>query len=155
MERRVKFNRSIIFQSGVIAAMFGVVAYVVATQADLAGSEVLDEFSPLLFLVSPILVVAGIVMIVVGLAANKDEPRLPVDDVALQERTREIMESEGLGLTAAWHRANNETSRPSPRPAQDSPDLEGRLRELKQLHDDGLIDAKEYQRKQRSLLDGL
>jgi hypothetical protein len=160
MERRVRFDRSKFLQNGLLTAAFGIVAFVAAVYAEeflaetLVPREVSDLLSPILILVSPVLVIAGIVMIVVGLAAE-DEPRPPVDDAALQARTREIMESEGLGWTAAWHRAKNETPRPPSEPAQDSPDLEHRLRELKRLHDDGLIDTEEYQRKQRTLLDGL
>jgi hypothetical protein len=128
---------------------------VVAVADGFAESPLVDEFSPLLLLVSPIMVVGGIVMIILGLASSRDEPASSVDDAALEARTREIMESEGSGWTAAWHRAKNETPRPPSEPEQDSPDLERRLRELKQLHDDGLINTEEYQREQRTLLDGL
>jgi hypothetical protein len=155
----MRFDRSKFLTSGVLTAVFGVVAYVIATEDLFTDSpevqDFVDEFSPLLILVAPVLVIAGIVMVVVGLASSKNEPKSPVDDAALEARTREITESEDLGWTAAYRRAKNETPRPRPEPQQDSPDLQDRLRELKQLHDDGLIDAEEYQRKQRTLLDGL
>jgi hypothetical protein len=155
----MKFDRSKFLTSGVLAAVFGVVAYLIATE-DVFGDipevqDLVDEFSPLLILVAPVLVIAGIVMIVVGLASSKDDRKSAAADKALELRTRKIMRTEGLDWKAAYRQAKSEAPRPRPEPAQDSPDLEHRLRELKQLHDDGLIDADEYRRKQRTLLDGL
>ena len=163
VEGRVRFDRGRFLTIGWVALALGVFAVLASTEEFADGftedvpelRELFDSFSPLLLLLAPVFIVAGIVMLIVGFASSKDEPKSAVDDAALDARTRQIMESEGLGWTAAWHRAKNETPQPPPEPAQDSPDLEHRLRELKQLHDDGLIDTDEYQRKQRTLLDGL
>jgi hypothetical protein len=157
----MRFDRSKFWQSGLLTAVLGVVAYVIAVEDVFPNSpelqDLADSFSPMLIVISPVLVVAGIVMFVVGLASSKDEPRTAVADAELDARTREIMEAEGLGWTAAWHRARKEEPKAtvSPEPEQEPRDLEHRLRELKQLHDNGLIDTEEYQRKQRTLLDGL
>jgi hypothetical protein len=159
----MKFDRDRFLQGGGLTLGSGVFGLVLVFGGDDLVPEIpvigelIDELSPLILLVAPLLVVVGIVMIILGLTSAKDEPRSAVADAELDARTREIMETDGLRWTAAWHRARKEEPKASalPEPEQEPRDLEHRLRELKQLHDNGLIETEEYQRKQRLLLDGL
>jgi uncharacterized membrane protein len=164
----MKFDRERFLTGGAVTLTLGIFGFVIVYGGDEIGDEIegiplygdlIELLSPILALVSPVLAIIGIVMVVLALASGKDvESASGADDSQVESRAREIMESEGVNWKAAWRRARMEMSsrsEPSQEQKQGSYDLETKLAELKRLHDNGLLDTEEYQRKQRQLLDKL
>lgn len=64
-----------------------------------------------------------------------------------------LLEDDGLEATCLA--ANLRGPRPQPEAGSGSRSTASRLRELQQLHDDGLVNEDEYQERRRAILDSL
>lgn len=151
---------------GSVALVGGVAAFLLAVLDEPSASE--DGFTQALraifLIVGAMVAFVGVVMLALSFFADDSERTTP-EGVWVENRTREIMEAEGIKWRQAFARASAE---PVPDPPLDveaatraassaatGTDIEGRLRELKRLHDQGLIETDEYRRKRQSLIEQL
>ena len=163
MAQRFDLDRGKLQKAGVVALVVGLAGIaLLVVDTEQTTTEGVVVFAVVL-VVSPILVLVGISSFVFAWLTDPG-PKRNAPKSELEVRTQEIVDGAGISWRAAWKLAEAEGADRNvpahedlepPMPDATATDIEERLRELKRLRDAGLIDIDEYQRKQRSLLDGL